>query len=441
MAKDGPSEEWLDFIVDSLKPLDEDTQGAFLQEFLLRLVGLQISEKDSITHWEGVLARQSQLAEKLGRPVTLRTAAVDYFGELRILRSPILMEYDELRKLQHTAATDSLTGLNNRRIFDEYLHREISRASRYGSLFALLSLDLRKFKSVNDTYGHAIGDEILRGVARAILEVTRGSDISCRTGGDEFAILLPQAERSNAEVLAERIARKFEEYANSIAPNTAVGIDYGVAIFPEDGTDAATLFIAADKVLYASKLKAHNHLATQPHPFEETTSHTHEPLPEVVPAAGSRHLVSQPPSFEEATAPTEEPLPEVVPVAGFRDEPQAVIAAPSVSPMEAEAETVSGPRIPSARKDERIPLEGTRTLGVVRVGGKTNTVRVMDLSRGGVCLLVDQTDLPESFPARLHFPLVPGAELTLRRVYSLPLPEGKWRVGCSFTPMAELFSV
>ena len=73
----------------------------------------------------------------------------------------------------------------------------------------------------------------------------------------------------------------------------------------------------------------------------------------------------------------------------------------------------------------------------MRVGGKTSTVKVLDLSRGGVCLLVDQTDLPESFPARLQVPMAPGGELTLHRVYSLALPEGKRRVGCSFTPISE----
>ncbi len=123
---------------------------------------------------------------------------MDYFGELCILRNPVLLEYEELKKLRHDAATDPLTGLNNRRMFEEYLDQEIDRSTRYGSSFALLLVDLRKFKSANDTYGHATGDEILRSVARASLETIRGSDIPCRTGGDEFAILLPQAERSGA---------------------------------------------------------------------------------------------------------------------------------------------------------------------------------------------------------------------------------------------------
>lgn len=400
-------EDWLDFIVDTLKQLDEGVQGAFLKEFLLRLVNLEASEKESISHWEGILARQSQLAEKLGRPVTLRTAAVDYFSELRILRSPILMEYDELRKLRYNAVTDPLTGLNNRRVFEEQLHREINRATRYGSIFTLLSLDLQKFKSVNDTYGHAAGDEILRGVARACLEVVRGSDMTCRTGGDEFAILLPQAERSSAEALAERIARKFKEYANSIAPNTLVAIDYGIAMFPEDGHDAATLFASADKTLYTNKLKARVQSTSGPH------------LPE---APSSR---------------IEEPTAEVKTKAEPGDRPRAPAPSPAVSPAGSGSEAESIDHRPSGRKDERTRLEGTPALGVVRVGGKSSTVRLLNISRSGVCLLVDQMDLPESFPARLQVPLAPAGELTLRRIYTLPLPEGKRRVGCSFTSTDE----
>ena len=407
VTRDRVSEDWLDFIVDTLKQLDEGVQGAFLQEFLLRLVSLEVSEKESIAHWEAVLAHQRELGEKLGRPVTLRTAAVDYFGELSLMQNPILMEYKELRKLRHNAATDPLTGLNNRRIFEEYLHREINRASRYGSSFALVSLDLRKFKSVNDTYGHAAGDEILRSVARASLEAIRGSDISCRTGGDEFAILLPQAERGSAEVLAERIARKFQEYASTIAPNTAVAIDYGIAIFPEDGRDAATLFASADKTLYARKHLAHNQPGELP-----------LPSPEMPP-------------------PVEGPAPEGEAEGRSGEDQPGQEASPSAPSKEAEAETLSFARGPGGRKDERIRLEGTPALGIVRVGGKTSTVKVLDLSRGGVCLLVDQTDLPESFPARLQVPMAPGGELILHRVYSLPLPEGKRRVGCSFTPISQ----
>jgi len=411
MGKEKSTEEWLDFVVDTLKQLDEGVQGAFLQEFLLRLVGLETSEKESITLWDGVLDHQRQLTEKLGRPVGLRTAAVDYLGGLRLLRNPILMEYDELRKLRHNAASDPLTGLNNRRIFEEYLHREINRASRYGSSFALLAFDLREFKSVNDTYGHSAGDEILRSVARAILEAIRGSDISCRTGGDEFTILLPQAERGSAQVLAERIARKFKEYADPIAPNTSVAIDYGIAIFPEDGHDATTLLALADKALYASKHRAHGQLADTSRPPENPPS---------------------PPSSSAVEAATQVVLAEEHP---------STVSPPPVAQAKAEEEARPPFAGPSGRKDERIRLEGSHALGVVRVGAKTSTVKVLDMSRGGVCLLVDQTDLPEIFPASLQVPLVPAGEMILHRVYSLPLKEGKRRVGCSFTPIINPLTV
>ncbi len=399
MKRERGTEDWLDFLVDTLKQLDEGVQGAFLKEFLLRLVSLEATEKESIGHWEKVLARQAQLAEKLGRPVTLRTAAVDYFEELSLLHSPILMEYGELRKLRYNAGTDSLTGLNNRRIFEEELNREINRGTRHGSIFSLLSLDLRRFKSVNDTYGHATGDEILRSVARACLEVLRASDMTSRTGGDEFAILLPEAERPSAETLAERIARKFQDYANAIAPHTAVAMDYGIAIFPEDGHDAATMFASADKALYKNKQRA----------YSQAAGHRSGPAEA---AAGGREGAHEPTSLVD---PAGQPPAPAAPL-----EPISII-----------------PRPPGARKDERISLEGTPALGVVRVGGKSSTVRVMNISSGGVCLMVDQMELPETFSARLQVPMAPHGELILHRVYSLPLSEGKRRVGCSFTPLAE----
>ena len=247
------SDRLLELVADNLRQLGQPSHGAFLQKLLRGLTSVEVSEKESIVHWERILARRNELTEKLRRPSSLRTAAVDYFGEVHLLRKPILLEYEELEKLRHSAATDPLTGLKNRRMFEESLAREISRSTRYGTSFGLLLLDLRRFKLANDTYGHATGDEILRSVARASVETVRGSDISCRIGGDEFAILLSQAERSSAEALAERIVRKFESYARPLAPNTPVGIDYGIAIFPEDGEGATKLFQTADRKLYESK--------------------------------------------------------------------------------------------------------------------------------------------------------------------------------------------
>lgn len=406
-GKEGTPEYWLDLFVDTLKDLDETVQGAFLQRFLMSLASVDVCAKESVIHWQGILARRSQLTEILGRPVTLRTASVDYFGELCMLLNPVLLEYEELKKLRHDATTDPLTGLNNRRMFEEYLGQEIDRCTRYGSSFALLLLDLHEFKGANDTYGHATGDEILRSVARASIGAIRGSDIPCRTGGDEFAILLPEAGRSGAQALAERIARRFEEYARPLAPSTPVGMDYGIAVFPEDGHDAASLFASADKSLYVSKQKA----------YDESGK------PRLSPLVAAPHIGDvTPPVTAEASL--SEGRPPLIP---------AALAATARTGEEVRGSDAG----PNGRRSERIRLEGTPALGIIRLGMKTRTVRVLDVSPGGVCLLADQDDLPENFPVRLQFPLLPENELTLHRVYSLPLPGGNRRVGCSFTLVPE----
>jgi diguanylate cyclase (GGDEF)-like protein len=407
-SKEGSSEYWLDVFVDTLKELDQTAQGAFLQRFLMSLASVDVCAKESVMHWQGILTRRSQLADKLGRPISLRTASVDYFGELSILRNPVLLEYEELKKLRHDATTDPLTGLNNRRMFEEYLGQEIDRCTRYGSSFALLLLDLHEFKWANDNYGHATGDEILRSVARASTGTIRGSDIPFRTGGDEFAILLPQAGRSGAEALAERIARTFEEYARPLAPSAPIGADYGIAIFPEDGHDAASLFASADKNLYACKQKAYDQAGRR--------------MPSPLATA---------PRVEEVTLPTKgDASPRGVP-------PHVIIPSPLVGPTRVGEEGRGSDTSSSGRRCERIRLEGTPALGIVRLGVKSRTVRVLDMSPGGVCLLADQDDLPENFPVRLQLPLLPENELTLHRVYSLLLPGGKRRVGCSFTRIPE----
>jgi diguanylate cyclase (GGDEF)-like protein len=400
------SDYLLELIVHNLRQLGQAPHSAFLQRLLRGLTSVEVSEKESIVHWEKILARRNELTEKLGRPVFLRTAAVDYFGELHLLRKPILLEYEELEKLRHSAATDPLTGLKNRRMFEEHLGREINRARRYGTSFAMLFLDLRRFKLVNDTYGHAVGDEILRSVARASVETIRGSDISCRIGGDEFAILLPQADRSSAEALAERIARKFEAYAKPLAPNTPVGVDYGIAIFPEDGEEATKLFQTADRNLYESKQRASRTL-------EERLVIAWGPAPE---ANGLRRE----PEGATDTGGGSRP-------AGSDWFPDQGLDAKKAQPPE---------RLHERRRCERVPVEGARRLGSIRLPETTRFITVQDLSRGGVGLLMD-FDVPESFRALIQVPFLPGSEFTLHRVYCRPTPDGKKRVGCSFTPTSQ----
>ena len=118
-----PSAEdsFLDLLVETLDGLDDSVRGQFLRQFFRTIAQIDLTEAQSIENWQRILLRRRELAENLGQRVSLKTAMVDVLASTKFLRVPILMEYDEFKKLQINAATDALTGLYNRRLFDEYL--------------------------------------------------------------------------------------------------------------------------------------------------------------------------------------------------------------------------------------------------------------------------------------------------------------------------------
>ena len=155
--------------------------------------------------------------------------------------------YREARRL---ADTDGLTGLRNRRFFHETLLREVTRAHRSGRSLALLVLDVDDFKAINERVGHLAGDTVLAETAVRLRGVLRASDIACRVGGDEFAILLPEAGAQQAAQLYERV-----EAAVSAAPIGTIGrltLSGGVAQLAER-EDAPAFFERADTALYRAK--------------------------------------------------------------------------------------------------------------------------------------------------------------------------------------------
>lgn len=153
--------------------------------------------------------------------------------------------------LADAARTDAVTGLANRRAFDEQLDIELARAERSGQDLALVIGDLDGFKAVNDRLGHLQGDAVLRRVALRLARGGRRTDMAMRLGGDEFALLLPDAGVLGARLVAERMRLAVAtEFAVDPYPIT---ISLGIACFPEHGADAASLFLAADTALLAAK--------------------------------------------------------------------------------------------------------------------------------------------------------------------------------------------
>lgn len=168
------------------------------------------------------------------------------------------VDYQEL-----LANTDQLTGLFNRRCFDRQLARSIRRAETTGTGLALLLVDLDNFKEVNDTLGHATGDEVLRRVAKTLESCVRSSDLPCRFGGDELAIILPDIDAPTAEQRAQRIRRQIEEMsATACEPTTRVTASIGGTML-RPNESAAELFERADRQLYVAKGGGRNRVAWQ----------------------------------------------------------------------------------------------------------------------------------------------------------------------------------
>jgi diguanylate cyclase (GGDEF)-like protein len=174
-------------------------------------------------------------------------------GALETLRQGAIAAEQAERQIAHLARHDTLTGLANRRWFQERLDQAIA-ASRRGEKCALLCLDLDRFKAVNDTYGHPKGDLLLQLVARRLGECVREIDTASRFGGDEFAVLLVSLDRpESAAAVADRIVRSLSEPFDLDGVTVRVGASVGIAVAPQDATTSAALLTNADTALYRVK--------------------------------------------------------------------------------------------------------------------------------------------------------------------------------------------
>lgn len=163
---------------------------------------------------------------------------------------------EELRRL---AIHDSLTGLPNRLLFFDRLNLALCHARRHGHRLAILMLDLDHYKKINDTYGHSIGDLLLREVGKRLQAAIRSSDTVARFGGDEFVLLLPEIhESTDAAQIAKRILETISSPFDINGLPLLITVSIGIAIFPEDGEDQETLITNADLALYAAKDQGRN---------------------------------------------------------------------------------------------------------------------------------------------------------------------------------------
>jgi diguanylate cyclase (GGDEF)-like protein len=399
-------DSFLDLLVETLGGLDETVRGPFLQRFFKTSTQIELTEAQSLDAWSQTLARQREFSEALGRRIALKTALVDVLGATHFMRVPVMIEYEEYKKLQSYAASDGLTGLYNRRRFDETCDRELTRSKRYNQQLAVVMFDLRHLKDVNDQYGHPKGDEVLRLAANNLRKTLRASDFAFRIGGDEFALLLPQTDPEQAATLCRRVRGNFEAEVAPLQMKIGVTLDFGVAVHPRDADTKEGLIDAADKQLYALRGKTGSSRVI---PMESTAASRPTPAP-------------TPRETQAAAAPGFTPAAPTAPAA----------AAASASAAPTSTHTTAPPK-PAAnpRKWERVSLTGTKSYAVI--DGSLKTATVIDLSYGGVALLLDSgDDVPAQFSAVLHVPILPPLRVSLRKTYASNIEGGRIRMGCAF---------
>ena len=178
---------------------------------------------------------------------------------LELLASHIgacLLQQEQGEAMQRLAETDPLTWLFNRRHFDRRLEAELNRALRAEHLLALLMIDVDKFKSINDRFGHRVGDQVLRAVATGMKQAVRLYDVPTRYGGDEFAVILPESDTEAAARVARRILERTAAQAlpaELAGSGEGIALSIGVATFPRPAGDGASLIEFADDAMYRAK--------------------------------------------------------------------------------------------------------------------------------------------------------------------------------------------
>jgi diguanylate cyclase (GGDEF)-like protein len=171
-------------------------------------------------------------------------------GGVLLLSRRLRASHDALWAL---ARRDELTGVGNYRALQERLAEEIGRHARRSREFALILLDLDSFKQVNERHGHLRGDALLAEIGGALRETVRAEDSVFRQGGDEFAVIVPEAGAEEAEEVAARLRERIRERGAEVEADLTVSATTGLAVFPADGSSAEALLGEADRDLFASK--------------------------------------------------------------------------------------------------------------------------------------------------------------------------------------------
>ncbi|WCL49810.1 GGDEF domain-containing protein [Leptospira sp. GIMC2001] len=245
--------------IPDLSVYDSPESKSDLSQLVYLLTNISLEYEDSLKLLNETFQLRIKMSHCLNRPVDFRVTLLDILlnNEIR-LNNPKMIEIKLYLEQEMQVVVDYLTGLYNKRYFEDALTRELNQTRRYNRNLSVLLIDIDDFKKVNDSYGHAMGDEVLRKLAAIIRENTRKEDTICRTGGEEFTLLLPDTPAKGAWRVGEKIRIAFHK--ETIASHK-LSFSGGVSAYPIDTTDREELIYLADKAMYFSKYSGKNRIS------------------------------------------------------------------------------------------------------------------------------------------------------------------------------------
>ncbi len=219
---------------------------------------------------KGEFSMDFRMLHRSGDYLWIRSIHNVEFENNQLISRGLLIDINEQKKNEeriiYLADHDALTGLYNRRRFQEELEHQVAYAQRFKQTSALLFLDLDQFKYINDTLGHQAGDECLLAVTRSLTGTLRNIDIMGRLGGDEFAVILPHTAITEAEIVAQHLLDKLAFKTRLPQDlNTHISASIGITVFPEHGSTPSELLAKADAAMYAAKHQGRNQFHTYKH--------------------------------------------------------------------------------------------------------------------------------------------------------------------------------
>lgn len=246
----------------SWRKLEKEYGRAIYREVLFLFTQTEFDENEAKRLWFKILDHHQEMQDALGRNPGLLVSISDYIINIKPkLKNLVLVDIYRLLQKERSALIDDLTGLYNRRFFNQVLRKELENSKRSGQPFSLLILDVDNFKEYNDKNGHRAGDDALVDLARILTENSRTIDHLVRYGGEEFVMILPRSEKDQAIQAAERYRRAVRDHefqGQEKMPEKNLTATIGLAVYPSDAREGLELFELADEALYMGKKYGRN---------------------------------------------------------------------------------------------------------------------------------------------------------------------------------------